>query len=111
MVEIIFTIVFHILLILVLSGGHNNLNLAAEYQGKAVATGGLLQTGEARPVAPLVQFPTKGIGFDLEHAKFASSDQPVTAGSVNMGNRGVNDSRFGGATDLRQVWQETGEIL
>jgi hypothetical protein len=110
MVEVVLAVVLHILFIVLLSGGYNNLNLATEHQVEAVAASGLLQTGETRSIAPLVQFTTKGIGFDLEHAKFTSGDESMTARSVDMSNRGVDDSGFGRATDLRQVWQKTSEI-
>jgi hypothetical protein len=109
-VEVVITVVLHVLLILVLSRRYNNLNFTTEHQVEAVAAGGLLETGEARSIAPLVQFPTKGIGFDLDHAEFTGGNEPVTAGSVDVGNRGVDDSRLGGATNLRQIRQKTGEI-
>lgn len=35
----------------------------------------------------------------------------MTARSMDVGNRGVDNSGFGGATDLREVWQETSEVL
>ena len=35
----------------------------------------------------------------------------MTARSVDVGNRGVDDSRFGRAADLRQIRQKTSEIL
>ena len=54
MVEVILSVVLHILLILLLSRGYNNLNLAAEHQRETVTAGGLLQTGEARSIAPFV---------------------------------------------------------
>jgi len=94
-----------------LSRGYSGLNLVTEHQVEAVAAGGILETGEARSIAPLVQFATEGFGFGLECAKLTGSDQPVTAGSVNVGNRGVDDSRLGGATDSRQVRQEASEVL
>ena len=107
-VEVVLAVVLHVFLIVLLTGGYNDLHFAAQHQVEAVATGGLFETGEARPVAPLVQFPTKGICFELENAKFTSGNQSVTARSVNVGDRGVDDSRLGGATNLRQVWQKTG---
>ena len=90
-VEFVIAVVLHILLVIVLVRGYNHLNLAAEHQVEAVATGGFLETGETRPVAPLVQLPAKGIGFELEHAKFTSGNQSMTTGGVDMGNRRVDD--------------------
>jgi hypothetical protein len=100
-VEVVLAIILHVVLIIVLSGWYNNFNLTAEDQIEAVAAGGLFETGEARSIAPLVQFPAEGIGFDLDHAEFTGGNEPVTAGSVDVGNRGVDDSRLGGATNLR----------
>lgn len=91
MVEVILTLVLHILLILIWSRGYNNFDLSIEHQVEAVATGGFFKTGKTRSIAPLIQLPTKCLGFDLDHAKFTSSNQPVTPGSVDMGNRGVDD--------------------
>jgi hypothetical protein len=80
-------VVFHVLFVVLLIGGDNNLNLTAEHRAEAITAGGFLETGNTRSVAPFVQFPTKGISFCLEHAKFTSSDQPVMARSMDMGNR------------------------
>jgi hypothetical protein len=104
MVEVILAVVLHVLLILVLSGRYDDLNLATEHQVETVAAGGLLNTCKAGSIVPLVQFLTKGIGFNLEHAKFASSNHPVTAGGMDVGDRGVDDGRLGGATNLGQIW-------
>jgi hypothetical protein len=100
-VEIVIAVVLHVLLIVLLTRGYDDLDFTAQDQVEAVATGGFLETGEARPITPLVQFPTKGIGFDLEDTKFTSGNQPVTARSMDVGDRGVNDSRLGGTTNLR----------
>jgi hypothetical protein len=109
-VGIVIAVVLHILLIIELSRGYDNLNLATEHQVETVAPGGLVNTRKARSIVPLVQLPTKCVGFDLEHAKFASSNQPVTARSVDVSNRGIDDGGLGGATNLRKVWQKTSEI-
>jgi hypothetical protein len=109
-VGVVFAVVVHVILILVLRRGYDNLNLTTEHQVETIAAGGLLKTWKARSIAPLVQFPTKCIGFDLDRAKFASSNQPMTAGSVDVGNRGVDYGRLGGATNLGQVRQKTSEI-
>jgi hypothetical protein len=74
MVKVVLAIVLHVLLILVLNGGNDDLNLTTKHQVEAVVAGGLLKTWKARSIVPLVQFPTKCVGFDLEHAKFASSN-------------------------------------
>jgi hypothetical protein len=102
-IEVVLAIVFHAILIVVLGRGYNDLNLTAEDQVEAIVAGGLLETGEARSIAPLVQFPTKGVGFHLEHAEFTGGNHPVTARGVDVGNRGVDDSGLRGATDLRQI--------
>jgi hypothetical protein len=90
-VEVVLAVIVHVLLIIVLTRGYDNLNLATKHHVETVAAGGLLKTWKARSIAPLVQFPAKCIGFDLDHAKFASSNQPVTARSVDVCNRGVDD--------------------
>lgn len=107
---VVLAVVLHVILIIVLRR-YDNLNLATEHQVETVAAGGLLKTWKARSIAPFVQFPTKCVGFDLDRAKFASSNQPMTAGSVDVGNRGVDYGRLRGATNLGQVWQKTGKIL
>jgi len=99
-IEVVLAVVFHVLLIIVLGRGYDDLHLTAEDQVEAIVAGGLLETGEARSIAPLVQFPTKGIGFCLEHAEFTGGNHPVTTRSVDVGNRGVDDSGLRGATDL-----------
>lgn len=91
MVEVVLAVVLHVLLIIVLIRGQDNLNFATEHQVETVTAGGLLKTWKARSIAPLVQFPAKCIGFDLDHAKFASSNQPVTTRSVDVCNRGVDN--------------------
>jgi len=109
-VEVIIAVVFHVLLVVVLRG-YDHLDLTAEHKVEAVAAGGLFETREAGSIAPLVQFPTKCVGFHLDHAEFTSGDHPVTARSVDMGNRGVDDCGLRGATNLRQIGQKTSEIL
>lgn len=108
-VEIVFAIVIHILLIF-LSGGDNNFNLTIEHHAEAIATGGFLSAGNTRAVAPVIQFPTKGVSFGLERTKFTSSNQPVTARGVNVSNGRINDRGLGRATNLREVWQKGSEI-
>lgn len=78
-VKVIIAIVLHTLIILVLVGRQNNLNLTTKHHAKAIATGGFFDAGNARPVTPFVQFSAKDIGLGLEHAEFAGSNQPVTA--------------------------------
>ena len=104
-------IVVHVLFVILLIRGDNNLNFTAEHRVEAVATGGLLETGNTRSVAPFVQFTTKGISFCLEHAKFTSSNQPVMARSMDVGNRRVDDRRLGRTTNLGEVRQESSEVL
>ena len=110
-VGVVVAVVFHVILIIVLIRGYDDLNLATEHQVETISAGRLLKTWKARSITPFVQFPTKCVGFDLEHAKFASSNQPVTTRSVDVGNRRVDNSRLGGATNLGQVRQKTSEIL
>jgi hypothetical protein len=85
-IEVVIAVVFHALLIIVLVRGYDDLNLTTEDQVEAIVAGGLLEAGEARSITPLVQFPTKGIGFRLEHAEFTGGNHPVTARSVDVGN-------------------------
>jgi len=72
--EVILAVILQIVLVVLLSREYNNLNFAAEHHVEAVATGRFFETREASPITPLVQFPTKGIGFDLDHAEFTSSN-------------------------------------
>ena len=91
MMKVVLAVVLHVFLIIMLIRGQDNLNLSTEHQVETVAASGLLETWKARSIAPLVQFPAKCISFDLDHAKFASSNQPVTTRSVDMCNRGVDN--------------------
>ena len=94
MVVVILAVVLHALFIIVLGRRYNNLNLTTEHQVEAITAGGLLNSREARSIAPLVQFPTNGIGLGLEQAKFTGSNQPVTARRMNVGNRGIYNRRL-----------------
>ena len=94
MEEIVLAVFLHVLLIFMMRRGYNNLNFAAKHQIKAIAAGSLLKSGKARSITPFVQFPTKHISFALESTQFASSNQPVTARSVDVGNRRVDDGRL-----------------
>jgi hypothetical protein len=86
-VKVVLTVILHALVIFVLGGGENDLNLTTEYQVEAITTGGLLKARDTRSLVPLIQFPTEGIGLRLDRTEFTSSNQPVSAGSMNVGDR------------------------
>lgn len=94
MEEIVLAVFLHVLLIFMMRRGYNDFNFAAKHQIKAIAAGSLLNSGKARSITPFVQFPAKHISLALEGTKFASSNQPVTARSVDVGNRRVDDGRL-----------------
>ena len=91
---IVLAVFLHVLLIFMMSRGYNDFNLAAEHHVEAFAAGRLLKSGKTRSIAPLVQFSAEHISFDLDSTKFTSSNHPVTARSVDVGNRGVDDRRL-----------------
>jgi hypothetical protein len=111
MEAIVLAVFLHVLLIFRMSRGYNDFNLAAEHHIETFAAGGFLNPGKARSIMPFVQFAAKHIRFDLESTKFTSGNQPVTARSMDVGNRRVDDGRLGGAANLGKVWQKTSEIL
>jgi hypothetical protein len=91
---IVLAVVLHVLLVFVEGSGYNDFNLAAEDHIEAFAAGRFLKPGKARSIAPFVQFPAKHISLDLDRTKFTSSNHPVTARSVDVGNRRVDDGRL-----------------
>jgi hypothetical protein len=109
-VKVVLIVILHVLVIFLLVGGEDNLDLTTEHQVKAITTGRFLEARDTSSLAPLVQFPTKRIGFCIDRAKLTGSNQPVSARSMDVGNRRVDDRRLGGATDLGEVWQKSGEI-
>jgi len=54
MVGVVLAVVLHVLLVLVLSRGYDDLNLTTEDQVETVAAGGLLVTWKTRSIAPFV---------------------------------------------------------
>jgi hypothetical protein len=82
--------------------------LTAEDHSEAIAAEGLLHTGNVSAIAPIVHFAAESVAFGFESAKLTSGESSMTAGGVDVGDRGVDDGGLGRATNLRQVGKESG---
>jgi hypothetical protein len=51
-----------------------------------------------------------GLGFEFYEAELAGCEEAVAPGCVYVGDGRVDDGRFGGAADLRQVGEQGGEV-
>jgi hypothetical protein len=89
----------------------NNFELAAENHGESVASNWLFDSRDTGAVAPFVDLTAKGVCFMFEHAELAGGEHSVTTRGMNVSNRGVDDRRLGGTTDLGKIWQESGKVL
>jgi len=97
-----------VVFIVVFSGDSRNyFELTTEDHGEAIASSRLLDKRDTCTIAPLVDFTAKGVRFVFEHAELPGRDHSVAAGSMNMGNRRIDDRRLGRATDLGQIWEES----
>lgn len=95
-----------VLVVLVAWDGSEDLEFTTEDHGKTFTTEGFFDSGKARTVSPFVELTTKSVGFDFYETQLTCSELTMTAGSVDMGDRGVYDRGFGRATNLRQVGEE-----
>lgn len=91
--------------------GGDDLELAAKDHGEAVPAEGLFDAGDAGTVAPFVELAPECISLKLEKAEFAGREDAVTAGSVNVCDRGVDDRGFRWAPNLGEIRQEGSEVL
>lgn len=81
----------HFVIFFLASNGSKNLEFSGDYHGESFVADGFLNTRNASAVVPIIQFPAQLISFALQGTEFAGSEKAVTAGSVDMGNRGVDN--------------------
>jgi hypothetical protein len=98
--EIVFAFLIAHAFFIIRIGGDYNFDFTAENQAEAITSNGLFDTGETGVVPPFVEFTSKSIRFEFEKTKFASGDKTMSAGSVNMSDGRVDDSRFRRTTNL-----------
>jgi len=91
--------------------GGNHLELTAEDHGETIASSRFLDERDTCTTTPLIDFTAKGVRFVLKHAELPGRNHSVAAGSVNMGNRRIDDRGLGRATDLGQVGKESSQVL
>lgn len=89
----------------------NNLEFATEDHREAVTSDGFFDTRDSSTVSPFVDFTAESIYFMFKDTKLARCEHTMTTGSMNVSNRRVDDGRFGGTTDLREIRQKSRKIL
>jgi hypothetical protein len=100
-----------VFVIVVAWDGSDDLEFAGEDHGEAFAADRLFDAGETGAVTPFIEFAAEGVGFEFYEAELAGCEKAVAPGCVYVGNGRVDDGRFGGTADLRQVGEKGGEVL
>jgi hypothetical protein len=100
-----------VFIVLLSRDSSNDLELAAEDHGESITSHGLFNPRHTGAITPFVYFTTKSVGFMFEDAELAGRENSVTTRGMDVGNGGVDDGRFRGTTDLRQIRQESGKVL
>src|ERR1700722_9202427 len=68
-----------------------DFELAAEDHSKTFTTDGLFNTRKTSTITPLVELSTDSIGFKFENSKLTRGKYAMSAGGVDMSDRGVYD--------------------
>lgn len=89
----------------------NNLKFAAEDHRESVTSDWFFDARDSSTITPFVNFTAESIYFMFKDPKLASCEHTVTTGSMYVSNRRVDDGRFGGTTDLREIGQESRKVL
>lgn len=74
-----------------LRDGRCDLELCGKDDRECVGAEWFLDAGQTGTITPLVQFPPQRIGLELQQAQFAGRKETVAAGSMDMGDGGVDD--------------------
>jgi len=81
----------------------NDFDFAAHDHGEGFAADGLLDSGEAASVTPLVELSSESIGLEFEKAELAGGEEAMAPGGMDIGDGGVDDRGLGRATNLREI--------